>query len=213
MIEALGLALLMVLGVDLRRVVLLGAAIHLPLLALGLAGLAGWKIRRDRAGRSALFCESVASELRSGMTIRQALVEAAGSVGTDLAPGSGWELTTDQLASRLAEEFPDVAEELTLVVKGSVRSGARSSDLFEEMGSLAIAKDEITREISVATAPARATAVVFLVAPVVYLVWQASGSGLYQLVYSSEQRMAAITGLVLFLIGLAVAGRVMWKPS
>lgn len=211
MIEALGLALLVVSGVDLRRVIVLGAAIHLPLVALALAGLASWKLKNDRTGRSALFCEGVASELRSGVTLRQALAESAQSVGVDLSPSWRWELTTDQLAGRLAEDFPDIASELAPVVRAAVRSGARSSDLFDEMGSLAIAKEEIGREVRVSTAPARATASVFLVAPVAYLLWQASGSGIYQLVSSSEQRVVAAVGLALFLAGLALAGRIMWK--
>lgn len=212
MIEALGLAVLVVSGVDLWRVGVLGAALHFPVLVLLLAGVIAWKARVETAGRSALFCEGVASEMRSGAPMRQALIAAAESVGVALPTAPGLEpIPISELGDRLAGEFPDIARELALVVRFTGRSGARSSDLFDEIGSLAIAKEEIAREVQVASSPARATAAVFLVAPLVYLLWRAWQGGLSELVSSGDQRIAATAGLALFLTGLGVAGRIMWK--
>lgn len=214
MIVALSLAVAFALGVDLRRLTLLAGAIYLPLVVAGLIALYWFRARPDNSNSPALFCEAVASELRAGANLRDALTTAATSVGgdansVDLPPGS----PTTEVASRVAAAFPTIEEELRLVVIAASRSGSDAAALFDEIASLSIAQAEVSREVRVATAPGRATALVLIGAPVFYLASQASSGGLSSLLASPEQRVAAVIGLGLFVAGLAWASLVLWRAS
>ncbi|MFP3881656.1 MAG: hypothetical protein ACLFWH_04985 [Actinomycetota bacterium] len=214
MIVALTLAVAFALGVDLRRLALLAGAIYLPLIVAGLIALYWFRARPDSSNSPALFCEAVASELRAGANLRDALTTAATSVGddansVDLPPGS----SMTEVAARVAAAFPAIEEELRLVVLTASRSGSDAAALFDEIASLSIAKTEVSREVRVATAPGRATALVLIGAPVFYVVGRASSGGLGSLVVSSEQRVAAVVGLGLFAAGLAWASLVLWRAS
>lgn len=214
MIVALSLAVAFALGVDLRRLALLAGAIYLPLVVAGLIALYWFRARPDNSNSPALFCEAVASELRAGANLRDALTTAATSVGgdansVDLPPGS----PTTEVASRVAAAFPTIEEELRLVVIAASRSGSDAAALFDEIASLSIAQAEVSREVRVATAPGRATALVLIGAPVFYLASQASSGGLSSLLASPEQRVAAVIGLGLFVAGLAWASLVLWRAS
>lgn len=214
MIVALSLAVAFALGVDLRRLALLAGAIYLPLVVAGLIALYWFRARPDNSNSPALFCEAVASELRAGANLRDALTTAATSVGgdansVDLPPGS----STTEVASRVAAAFPTIEEELRLVVIAASRSGSDAAALFDEIASLSIAQAEVSREVRVATAPGRATALVLIGAPVFYLASQASSGGLSSLLASPEQRVAAVIGLGLFVAGLAWASLVLWRAS
>lgn len=212
MIEAAALAVLTLSGADPRRVAILALAFYLPVVVAGLVALAAWGRRAEKAGRSALFCEGVAAELRSGSSMRQALLASAESVGVSLPPGVE-SATSSELAEGLADDLPDIADEVALVVRSSGRTGGRAADLFDEIGSLAIAQDEIAREVRVSAAPTRATAAVFLVAPLLYLMWRLGQGELSGLLGTSQQRVAATVGLGLFLAGLTVAARIMWRAG
>ena len=67
--------------------------------------------------------------------------------------------------------------------------------------SVAVADAEIGHEVRVATAPAKATALVFVVAPVLALVGRRNELG--GLVANPSQRGAVVLGIVLFVLGLA----------
>lgn len=200
-------------GADPRRLALLAGAIYLPLVAAVLIGLHWLRARPDESSRPAVFCAGVAAELRAGTTLREALLTSAASAG--ISP-----LTPEQsagpilgLAAHIAGQVPAIHRELELTVIAASRSGSDSAALFDEIGALAIAKSEMSREVTMATAPGRATAMVLVGAPVLYLGWQVGGGGLGELLATSEQRIVAILGLGLFVIGAALAALVLWRAA
>lgn len=214
MIVLLSIAVAFALGVDVRRLALLAGAVYLPVIVGGLIALYWFRARPDDSNGPALFCEAVASELRAGANLRDALATAATSVGGDARSSdlpSASPMT--EVAAQLAAAFPTIAEELRLVVIAASRSGSDAAALFDEIGSLSIAQTEVAREVRIATAPGRATALVLIGAPVFYLVSRASSGGLGTLLVSSEQRVAAAIGLGLFAVGLVWAFLVLWRAS
>ena len=214
MIVVLMLAIAFGLGVDLRRLLVLAAAIYLPIAVSALIAVHWFRARPDAESSASLFCEGVASELRSGANLRDALTTAATSVGSEPTPV---DLTSAasiaEVAARVSGRFPEIADELELTIIAASRSGSDAASLFDEIGSLAIAQAEVRREIRVATAPGRATALVLVGAPVVYVLSRFSSGGLSRLLASSDQRVVAFIGLGLFLLGLATAALVLWSAS
>ena len=213
MIAAVGVAIAFAMGVEPRRLLLLVGAVHLPLVLAALIGVHWYRSRPDDSARPSLFCLGVASELRAGASLRDALATAATSVGIRANPGSTPGSPAAEVAAHLAEEFPAIGPELELTVLAAARSGADSAALFDEIGSLAIAQSEIRREVSIATAPGKATALVLVGAPVAYLVAQLGSGGLSSLLESPEQRIVSVLGLGLFLIGVLATGAVMWRST
>jgi len=210
MMELLALAVALAAGIDVRRVGLLAITLYLPVVVVGMAAISMWRARRDAEARSALFCEAVASELRAGSPLREALSAAGASVrGSYRAadPGS----SIDEIARALGDEFEDVGVELEMTIKTAARSGSRAADLFDEIGSVAIARSEISHEVRVGSSPARATAIVFVSVPVIYLVIQARSGTLTGLLAAPEQRIAGVTGLLLFIAGIVSAALLMWR--
>jgi Flp pilus assembly protein TadB len=210
MMELLALAVALAAGIDVRRVGLLAITLYLPVVVVGVAVISMWRARRDAEARSALFCEAVASELRAGSPLREALSAAGASVrGSYRAadPGS----SIDDIARALGDEFEDVGVELEMTIKTAARSGSRAADLFDEIGSVAIARSEISHEVRVGSSPARATAIVFVSVPVIYLVIQAQSGTLAGLLAAPEQRIAGVTGLLLFITGIVSAALLMWR--
>lgn len=214
MIVPVALAAAFAIGVDWRRLAVLGGAVYLPWAAAILVAWITWKARPGDADRSPLFCEGVAAELRAGSSLRGALTAAATSVG--IAPralGSSDDRPLADVAETLAEEFPAISDELRLTVLNASNSGSRAADLFDEIGSLAIAQSEMRRELRVATAPARAAAMLMIGAPTVYLVGRAGAGDLAVMLESSQQRIAVAIGLGLFMIGAVSASVVVWRAS
>ncbi len=210
MIQLLALAVALAAGIDVRRVGLLAITLYLPVVVVGMAAISMWRARRDAEDRSALFCEAVASELRAGSPLREALSAAGASVrGSYRAadPGS----SIDEIARALGDEFEDVGVELEMTIKTAARAGSRAADLFDEIGSVAIARSEISHEVRVGSSPARATAIVFVSVPVIYLVIQARSGTLTGLLAAPEQRIAGVTGLLLFMAGIVSAALLMWR--
>lgn len=214
MIPMVVLAMAFAAGIDPRRLTLLAGAIYLPLMVAVLIAFHWFRARPHEANSPALFCEGVASELRAGANVRDALATAATSVRSASASvGSSPAAPITEVAARVAEEFPSIGEELRLTVIAASRSGSDAAALFDEIGSLAIAQSEIRREIKVATAPGRATALVLVGAPLFYLGTQLGTGGLAGFLASSEQRVVAMLGLGLFLTGLAIACLVLWRAG
>lgn len=214
MMELLALAVALVVGIDIRRVGFLAVALYLPVVVVGLVAMAIWKTRRDTEDRSALFCEGVASELRAGSPLRDALVAAGASVGSSIRrratePGS----SIVDVAEAVGDEFEDVGLELEMTIKAAARSGSQAADLFDEIGSVAIAQSEISHEVRVGSSPARATAIVFVAVPVIYLVIQARSGTLTRLLAAPEQRIAGVAGLLLFVGGIVIAALLMWRAT
>lgn len=214
MIVLLGLVLAFAAGADVRRLSLLAGAVYLPFVFAGLVALHWFRARPDDTAKPPLFCEGVASELRAGATLRDALATAATSVG--LSPTSAGlfsESPITEVAARVSQEFPSIGEELRLTIAAASRSGTDAASLFDEIGSLAITQSEVRREVRVATAPGRATAVVLLGAPFFYLLTRLRSGGLAGLLDSPEQRVVATLGLGLFVGGLLIGCLVLWRAS
>lgn len=214
MIVVVGLAAAFALGVDGRRLALLACAVYLPAVVGALITVHWFRSRPADGNRSALFCEGVASELRAGASLRDALTTAATSVRS-LSPsiGDSHGSSISEVAAQVAAAMPSIAKELELTVVAAARAGSDAAALFDEIGSLAIAQSEIRREVSVATAPGRATALVLVGAPVVYVVGQMGSGGLGVYLASFEQRVVALAGLGLFILGLGSACLVLWRAS
>lgn len=208
MIVALAVSSALVAGVDLRRVVLLGVALVFPAVVLGLAVLAILSDRRSSESQPALFCDVVAAELRSGApmlgAIQSAFLSVVGPGYPQSLPGS-----LDEATSMVASRFDDLGHELAVTIGMAARAGGGSADLFDEIASVALAQSEIAYEVRVASAPAKATALVFLAAPLIYLGVRSGSAGLGQLVAVPEQRVVAGAGLALFILGLVAAGQVL----
>lgn len=209
MIEVVVLAAATAAGVDPRRIALVAGAVYLPLPVAGLVALHWLRARPDPRHRPTLFCEGVASELRAGATLRDALAAAATSVGTSLELSHSTPMA--EVAARIAAELPSIGQEIRLTVAAAARSGSDAAALFDEMGVLALSQDEVTHEVRVATAPGRATALVLIGAPLFYLLTRLGEDGLAGYLASSEQRVAATIGLGLFALGIVGASLVLWR--
>jgi Flp pilus assembly protein TadB len=196
-------------GVGVRRATLLGLALHFPLGVLTAALVNALKSARRSDMGPALFCGSVAAELRSGSTLRQAISAAARAIEMPELAESALDTDIEALSSSVAAHFPGVGPELELTVTRVARTGAPAADLFDELSALAIAQSELRREIAVATAPAKATAAVLLGAPLIYLGWRFASGDLSGLWEDPTQRWATLSGLTLLLTGMLVAGLVM----
>ena len=214
MIVVLTLAVGLVMGVDLRRLLLLAGTVYFPLVVGALVGLHWYRARPDETTKPALFCMGAASELRAGASLRDALTAAATSVGIDpiaLRATSGAPMA--EVAGHVSGEFPSIGEEIRLTVMAAARSGSDSAALFDEIGSLAIAQSEIRREVRVATAPGRATALLLVGAPIVYVTGRAGSGNFSELLGSAEQRFVTLIGLALFLGGVVVTGLILWRSA
>lgn len=201
-------------GVDWRRLAVIAGAVYLPWAAAAVVAWITWKARPDDDNRSVLFCEGVAAELRAGSTLRDALAAAATAVGIrSRSVRCPHDLPSAEVATALTEEFPAIADELRLTVLNTSSSGSQAADLFDEIGSLAIAQTEVRREVRVATASGRATSVLMVGAPLIYLVSRAGSGGLAKMLETSQQRVVVVIGLGLFLVGAASALLIVWRAS
>ncbi len=198
-------------GLGYVRLALVGVTLFFPW-GLGLlAVFLVWQDRRDSGGRSVRFLEAAGAEMRSGSSMRHALAASAISTGDAGLADDCLSLPLDELAERAAASFPGVGSELSVVLTGAARSGAPSADLFDEMASLALAHDEIRREVRVAAAQGRVAAGVFVGAPVAYLGWRWASGDLASLFATAGQRGVALVGALLFAAGLAGALLVLWR--
>ncbi len=179
---------------------------------LGLVVLAVvWRGRRQADGRAVRFLEGAAAEMRSGSSLRHALAASALAIDEARLADDCLSAAFDDLGDRAAGYFPGVGPELSVAIAGASGAAAPSADLFDEMASLALAHDEIRREIHVAAAPGRVAAGVFLGAPVAYLGWRWASGDLATLFATGGQRGVAIAGGVLFAAGLGGAVLVLWR--
>lgn len=203
LMEILALCFAMLSGVRawqllaLALVIFAPAALVPPILYAVLSG------RRPFPDRAPVFCDAVASELRSGATLRRALLRAAEAVSINpTAGGSGWSTDVGRIARAVASELPSLHPELVATVEAVARSGGSAADLFDELAAYAISQEEIIHEVRVATAPARATAWFFLLAPAGFLVYQVSRGAMTQLFEQPAQRITGGIGALLFTAGL-----------
>lgn len=204
LIEVLALGLALLSGVRAWQLLVLALVLFAPAALVPPIAYALITGRRSASDRAALFCDGVASELRAGATLRSALLRAAESVSIDVESSaregpSGIRATTRAIAA----ELPRLGEELQATVEAVARSGAMAADLFDELAAYAISQEEIHHEVVVATAPARATAWFFLIAPTGFLAYQVGRGAMTQLFAQPAQRLAGAVGALLFIGGLA----------
>lgn len=202
MIGVVLLCAAVVAGMPWWRVLLLAAVLTAPLVVAVVLAVVAWRSKGSEDDRPVLFCEGVASELRAGATLRQALSTAAVSVGC--APPA-IDSPMREASADLAAQFAGIGEELRLTIDAAARSGSASAAVFGELGSLALARAEISHEVRIATAPGRATAMVLIGAPLVFVLNRLASGEARALLASPQQRFVTLLGLGIFLAGLAVA--------
>lgn len=210
MIGMILLAIGVAAGLSWWRVVILALLLFVPLLASAAVAVVVWRNRPREDVSAALFCEAVASELRAGSTLRHALASAATSVGVRPSP-----LATpiEDVASELASSFGRVGDELRLTIITAARSGGGAAGIFDELASFALAQSEIDHELRIAAAPGRATALVLVGAPFVFVVGRVASGDLWSLLSSAQQRIATLVGLGMFLLGLMIATAIGWRAN
>ena len=195
----------LLMGVELRRFAVLAATVLAPLVVGLFLGWHWWRNRPEVPTRSVLFCDAVAGELRSGAPLRMALAGAATSVDAHALETLCYsDSPIDALKTCLRAEFPDVGRELSGVVGRVSLLGPPSADVFDEISGLALGQVELAHELASASAPARATAFVLLIAPLAALavVGARGETGIY--LQSAAQRGAVMIGLAMAVSGLAV---------
>ena len=152
-----------------------------------------------------MFCEGVAAELRSGSTLHHAIHASAGAADLELSRGGTHPVPL------LPPSASGLGSDIELVLRASARAGSHVADVFDELASISMAHSELRREVAVATAPTRATAVVFVAAPVLFVLWRAQAAGVSNLLADPQQRVVSLAGLVLFIAGIAVSVLLMWR--
>lgn len=213
MIVAVGLAVAYALRADPRRIALLAGAVYQPWAVAAVVVWIVWRARPVEDQGASLFCEGVAAELRAGTSLRDALLAASASVGRPDFSGRVHTAPIAVLATEVGALFPAMADELRLTIVAASRSGSQAADLFDEIGSLAITQSEVKREVRIATAPGRATALLLVGAPTAYLLSRVSSGGLDRMLESGQQRAAVLAGLALFALGGIGAVAVVWSAS
>jgi Flp pilus assembly protein TadB len=189
-------------GMDWRVVLLLLAALTVPLWALGGIAVHVLVHRPGTSTRSAVFCQSVGRELRTGAPLRTAIADAARtveveSIGASLESGS----LLEDVIPELRAEFPEIGQEIGALVAAVAETGSAAAPLFQELGDLALARVETTEEIRVATSPARASIAVLVGLPTLYVAYQLSTGAIGDLLGDPAQQTVALVGM-----GLAGAG-------
>jgi hypothetical protein len=193
-------------GVEWRRLALLALGLTAPIPFMGLVALAWWQARPGLSMRAVRFCEAVSAELRAGASLRQAVERSAVAVDAGEVARLAREGAPMAVVARAASaEFDDVGQELAALVARAGDIGVPPAALFDEIGGLALAQVEVTQEVSMASASARATGVVLVGAAVVGVGWALSSSGLEPLLRHPAQRASAIIGVLLVASGLALS--------
>ncbi|HSO49776.1 MAG TPA: hypothetical protein VLS86_04460 [Acidimicrobiia bacterium] len=197
-------------GVDHRRTLVLVLALIAPLPVVALIGIHAWQARPRVSTRAAVFCEAVAGEMRAGASLRFALERAAASVGaSDLEKMSRDGATLSELALAARTEFEEIGVALGAVIERLFRLGSPAAALFDELAVLSLAQVEVAHEVATAAAPARATAVVLLLVPLVAIGSVTASGRIGDYLSSPAQRIAAVTGLALIILGVGVAGSIL----
>jgi hypothetical protein len=199
----LGLGLAM--GANWRRLALLAFLLRFPIVVMGLAAVAitrGGAPDDDAVG----FCQGVGSELRAGSSLRHSIAASALATGHHELARHAWSDSMDTTAGMLVTEFSTLGLELSAATRATARTGASGAELFDELADLAAAQVELDHEVRVASAPARATASLLMVAPIAFLMLRWGDGSLDDLVSRPIQRSIAVSGAALVGLGLLLAG-------
>ena len=199
-----------VLGVGPVRLIALAAVVYLPIPSVIAVSVLLWRQRPHRVSRASMVCSAVAAELRAGSVLRDALRAATESSSIDLAHVD-WHGDIGRIGDELAHAIPEIGEELRLTVAAAIRSGSSTAVLFDELSAYSLAIEDVTREVAMATAPARATAALLVGAPFLFVLSSVTRGDLESLLASPAQRTAGMAGLLLFVSGLTAASLVFWR--
>lgn len=200
-------------GLSWQRLAILGSIIVFPLAAAAAIVVVILKFRTRPEDVAPNFCDAVAAEVRAGASLLHAVGAAGASVGKPDVAAAADSGSVAVVAKTLRREFPVIGDELAATVGAVSASGPQVGDLFDEIGSFALAISEVRSEVRVATAPARTTALVLVGAPVAFIVYRISTAGVDGLVTSGSQMLAGVIGLGLFLGGLALAVALAWRSA
>ncbi|MGH8949306.1 MAG: hypothetical protein ACRDXF_10655, partial [Acidimicrobiia bacterium] len=203
---ALLIALAVVAGLEWRRLALLTLAVAAPLPMAGLVAVHWWRARPSLSMRPTRFCEAVSGELRAGASLRASLETAAVSVeAMEVARRCRMGAPMDQVARAAEAEFGGIGPELGALLAGADGIGVSPAALFDEIGALAMAQVEVAHEVSIASAPARATGAVLLLGPILAIGWAVTEGRLEGLLRQPAQRAAALVGLALVGVGITLS--------
>lgn len=213
MIESVLIAIGIWAGADYRRAIILGTSVAFPLPFLLLVAFRWWNARSGISTTSVEFCHSVASELRAGSTLRSAVGEAARSVDAgELCDAAISGAPFSELARQAQTTFTDIGPELGACIDRAGPLGAPTADLFDEIGSVALARVDASREVQSALAPARATLIVLFGVPLIALWLFVSRGDLSDYLATPAQRLVILLGLGM--TGLAVlVGWGIWRRA
>ena len=111
----------------------------------------------------------------------------------------------NQVARAAAAEFGEIGPELGALLARADGLGVSPAALFDEIGALALAQVEVAHEVSIASAPARATGAILLMAPILAVGWVVTRGSLDALLRQPAQRAAVLIGLALVGAGIAMS--------
>ncbi len=200
------IALAVGIGIEWRRLALLSMAVVAPLPMALLVAIHWWRARPGLSMRATRFCEAVSGELRAGASLRSSVETAAVSVeAAELARCCRMGAPMDQVARAAQDEFSEIGPELGTLLARVDGLGVSPAALFDEIGALALAQVEVAHEVSIASAPARATGAVLLVVPILALGWALTQGSLEGLLRHPAQRAAVVVGLALVVAGVTLS--------
>jgi hypothetical protein len=113
------------------------------------------------------------------------------------------------LALAAREEFEEIGVEVGAVIERLSRLGSPAAALFDELAVLSLAQVEVTHEVATAAAPARATAVVLLLVPLVAIGSVTISGRIGGYLSTPAQRISAVIGLALIILGIGAAGSIL----
>ena len=205
MIELVLVAIGIWLGASPARLALLVGAVLFPWAAAALAGLHWWRNRETDDRQAVNFCEAVAAELRAGAPPRFAIAAAAHSTSSrGLARSADRGESMAKVAGEARRAFPGIGPELAACITRGASLGSPMADLFEEIGALALARDESWREMRAAMAPARASVLVLIAGPIGALWWANQRGDLGEYLSAPAQRISVAIGATLCFLALGI---------
>ena len=148
-------------------------SLAVPFLAIVLAVCAiGWSVWR-RTVRSkgqgpseAAVLEGLAAAVGSGATVRQAVMDASSErIGDEIRRSCAAGRPLADVTDAITHRFPETGVELGVVLEQSERIGSRTAIALHELGALAVDAEQRKRDVRVAAAQSRFSAIVVGVVP------------------------------------------------
>ena len=167
----------LLLGMRVTPIVALSVALVIAIPAAGLVAVSGalaWAaVRRARTARietesEARVLTALATSIGSGATVRQALLDTQSPrVSAEARRRCGAGRPMAEIVEDVLPGFPDTARELGVVLDQSERVGSRAADALHELARRATEEEQRGRDLRVAVAQSRFSAVVVGVVPLV----------------------------------------------